>query len=409
MLAAALILLAGVNDAAAQRRAARAGAAAPPRPTSESILRPSADFRATDAQRALERAARRAAADGFDARDVLAAYERDTRGNWLRRGEIVLAAQGSEAFATAAALGLIEKRRSVLAISGVEIVTYAVPDDASMGETLNALRRAHPNAAIDFNYIFVPQGDGAVALAASAGAATPRTASATIAVIDGPIPNDASAGISFTRRRFASGPVGSSEHGGAVAAILTRATAAAELHIVAADVVAAGPIESAAVDDLAAALDWAASEGAGVINVSLTGPPSQTLAVVVRALSQHGCIVVAAAGNAGPRAAAPFPAALPQTVGVTAVDARGRIWRRATRGDHVDFAALGVDVQLSDTAHVTGTSYAAPLVSGLLARMLAAPDPTRAAAAQAELAERAEDLGAPGRDPVYGLGLLSLH
>ena len=54
-----------------------------------------------------------------------------------------------------------------------------------------------------------------------------------------------------------------------------------------------------------------------------------------------------------------------------------------------------------------GTSFAAPLVAGLLAETLQAPDRNAAAAALARVADAAQDLGAPGRDPVYGLGLVA--
>jgi len=51
-----------------------------------------------------------------------------------------------------------------------------------------------------------------------------------------------------------------------------------------------------------------------------------------------------------------------------------------------------------------GTSFAAPVVAGLLAEALREPDPHQADAALTRLSARAVDLGAPGRDPVFGLG-----
>jgi minor extracellular protease Epr len=83
-------------------------------------------------------------------------------------------------------------------------------------------------------------------------------------------------------------------------------------------------------------------------------------------------------------------------VGVTAVDGAQRIWRRATQGPHVDFAAIGVKVNVAG-AEWTGTSLATPVVAGLLARGASLEALTRAA----------RDLGAPGRDPVFGFGLVS--
>ena len=55
---------------------------------------------------------------------------------------------------------------------------------------------------------------------------------------------------------------------------------------------------------------------------------------------------------------------------------------------------------------VRGTSYAAPIVAGLLAKRLQEPDRQAAERAVDDLAHRAVDLGAAGPDPVYGWGLV---
>jgi hypothetical protein len=56
---------------------------------------------------------------------------------------------------------------------------------------------------------------------------------------------------------------------------------------------------------------------------------------------------------------------------------------------------------------VRGTSFAAPLAAGRLARLLPRPDRGGAARAVEALAREAADLGAPGRDPIYGRGLVA--
>jgi hypothetical protein len=55
---------------------------------------------------------------------------------------------------------------------------------------------------------------------------------------------------------------------------------------------------------------------------------------------------------------------------------------------------------------VSGTSYAAPIVTVALARMIDAPDRKRAEAALTSLKSDALDAGAPGRDPVFGYGII---
>jgi hypothetical protein len=57
-------------------------------------------------------------------------------------------------------------------------------------------------------------------------------------------------------------------------------------------------------------------------------------------------------------------------------------------------------------AAVRGTSFASPIVAGLLAEALRAPDKAAAQRAVADLAAHAIDLGPPGPDPIYGFGLV---
>jgi subtilisin family serine protease len=102
-----------------------------------------------------------------------------------------------------------------------------------------------------------------------------------------------------------------------------------------------------------------------------------------------------------------YPAAYPEVIAVTGVDARDRVLPEAGRGPHVAFAAPGADMLVAvigsdEFAPARGTSYAAPLVAGLLA--LAA---SSGADAVALLKRDAIDLGPPGRDPIYGHGLVA--
>jgi hypothetical protein len=55
---------------------------------------------------------------------------------------------------------------------------------------------------------------------------------------------------------------------------------------------------------------------------------------------------------------------------------------------------------------VRGTSFAAPLVAGRLARAYSAPDPAGIAAGLQVLDRDALDLGKRGPDPLYGRGLV---
>ncbi len=55
---------------------------------------------------------------------------------------------------------------------------------------------------------------------------------------------------------------------------------------------------------------------------------------------------------------------------------------------------------------VLGTSYAAPVVAGLLALLIDEASPAAAQQALTQLIGTATDLGPPGKDPIYGYGLV---
>ena len=161
---------------------------------------------------------------------------------------------------------------------------------------------------------------------------------------------------------------------------------------------------------LALALDWMAREKIPVVNVSLVGAKSILLTGLVRAMTARGFLLVAAVGNDGPTAPPLYPAAYPDVVGVTGVDGKRRVLPEACRGEQVDFAAAGADLKAAAVGggfdEMRGTSFATPIVAGLLARSLQAPDPAGAREALAALESTALDIGNNGTDPSYGKGLV---
>lgn len=155
------------------------------------------------------------------------------------------------------------------------------------------------------------------------------------------------------------------------------------------------------------AMDWLAGQGVDVVNMSLAGPPNGILERAVEALAGRNITLVAAVGNDGPSAPPRYPAAYPAVIGATAVDRDKRVYRWANRGDQVAFAAMGVGVNTAaadgGVAVESGTSMAAPVVSAFAACFARGQDASRAVPL---LAEMSIDLGEPGRDPVFGHGLL---
>jgi len=157
------------------------------------------------------------------------------------------------------------------------------------------------------------------------------------------------------------------------------------------------------------ALDWAVARGARVINMSFAGPNDPEIALGLAAAQRKGVVLVAAAGNLGPKSPPLYPAADPNVIAVTATDAQDQLLAVASRGRHIAVAAPGVDIlapapgggyQLS-----TGTSIAAAQVSGVAALLLELQPGLKPDALRKILLSTATDLGPKGRDEQFGAGL----
>jgi subtilisin family serine protease len=136
--------------------------------------------------------------------------------------------------------------------------------------------------------------------------------------------------------------------------------------------------------DAANAIDFAVAHGARIVNASWGGPSfSQALYGAIKRAGDRGVMVVAAAGNEGANSDVKpdYPAAfdLPNVVSVAATDRSDQLLDFSNFGaKSVDLAAPGDDVYstvptLSDPsgyASFSGTSMAAPFVSGAAALYL---------------------------------------
>ena len=351
--------------------------------------------------------------------DVL---EADPSGDPIVRGELLAFSPSDTALARAASGGFSILRERSLGSLGARIAVLEAPRGMATSRALSLLRRLDPGGTYDFNNIYVQSGatsdTGAAPPAASAiGSAT----AVPVGLIDGGV---ATAQPVFRgaviRQHGCGGATIASPHGTEVASLMVGRSmrfggAAPGATLYAADVYCGKPT-GGAVDAIAEALEWLVAARVPVINISLVGPPNVLLQqVIVRAVAK-GFLLVAAVGNDGPAAPPLYPAAYPGVIGVTAVDARRRVIVEAERGPQVMFAAPGADIPAASVsggyATVRGTSFAAPLVAGLLAAQLrstagaADPDPAVAQAAVAALAHEAVHLGSAGRNAVFGYGLV---
>lgn len=349
-------------------------------------------------------------------RDVI---EADPAGDPIVRSEVVVLSPSPAALDAARAADFAVARERMLDGLDERVVVLRAPPGLATEAALRRLRALDPQGLYDFNHLYF--GTGTVRAAAAdtqrpawhvAMAETrARGARPRIGLIDGGLDLRHPALRDADIHPFGcAGELVPSVHGTAVASLLvgraqgfTGAAPAGVLY--AADVYCDQPTGGAAAL-LIEALAWMAREQVPVVNISLVGPDNRTLERVVRALIARGHIVVAAVGNDGPAAPPLYPAAYSGVIGVTAVDAERRVLPEAVRGPQVVFAAPGADMAVAANggrgfSRARGTSFAAPLVAGLLAVALStAQDAVEA------LIRSAVDLGPPGRDATYGFGLV---
>jgi subtilisin family serine protease len=273
------------------------------------------------------------------------------------------------------------------------------------------LRALDARATVDFNHIYTPGGDAGPVVAAAAGSPDGRRVGLVDGGVDASHPALQGAKVA---RWGCDGRVVASDHGTGIASILVGSDDAFSglqpgASLLAADVYCGEPAGGSA-EEVARALAWMARERVAVVNLSLVGPANRLLERAVAALVKRGHVIVAAVGNDGPAAPPLYPASYPGVVGVTGVMPSRRVLPEAAQGPQVMFAAPGAEIGAARKGwgytSARGTSFAAPFVAGLLAGALHEPDPQAAAAVIARLASSAIDLGDPGRDAVYGFGLV---
>jgi subtilisin family serine protease len=238
-----------------------------------------------------------------------------------------------------------------------------------------------------------------------------------IGIIDSSIDrrHNAFANAAITTQRFVDNDSPPNAHGTAIASIIASNDPQALGLAPGAQIYAAEVFdhneeqgEFASTVSLIKALSWLMTQNVSVINISLAGPSNRLLETALTRVREKGVLAIAAAGNGGPMAQPMYPAAYPEVVAVTATDDRGRAFRLANRGEYVDIAAPGVNIRHAQAgggfAASSGTSYAVPFVTVAAARLLqSTAEPTLMLDA---LYASARDIGAPGRDQIYGYGQL---
>jgi hypothetical protein len=345
--------------------------------------------------------------------------------------EVVIANLEDAARRDIGRLGFVVLGDQRLASLGLTITRLRVPRRMTAPAARTLLTSRYPGVLVDLNAIYRPQGQlvlpppdypakmigwGQVPDACGEGL--------RIGLLDTAVDAGSSGlrGAHVVQRSFlpAGARTASTEHGTAIASILVGQPSdggagllpGAELTVAGAFGADADGIPIADVLALIGGLDWLVGSHVPVINMSFAGDANAVVALALQRVTAGRTIVVAAAGNSGPTAPPAFPAGEPGVIGVTAVDNRAQPYADANRGDYIDFAAPGVRIWTPGPApsgsYYTGTSFAAPFVTAAVAAWIANDAAADADHIAESLAATAIDLGPPGRDPVFGRGLIQL-
>jgi filamentous hemagglutinin family protein len=388
---------------------------------------------------------------GFDQRVIDVPPPTETR---FIKDEVVLQIAGNITVqrlqATVASLGLTLLASENLAITGSTVARFRIGNGRSPTQIIRALAAIQLVAVAQPNYVYTLQQESAAPAPAARGDAAQqgdagqyvleklqisdvhriaKGANVPIAVIDSEI--DAThpdlEGAVTQRFDAVGAPEKPHPHGtgmaGAIAAhqrLLGIAPGARLLavHAFSSD---AAKAESTTFNILKG-IDWSVRQGARIINMSFAGPRDPSLGRALKAAYGKGVVLIAAAGNAGPKSPPLFPAAYPNVIAVTATDVDDKLFAGANRGKYISVAAPGVDILVPAPASsyqlTTGTSVAAAAVSGIVALLLErnpklTPVDVRriltASAKRLSLGERDDSFGSGLIDPLNALQLVEPH
>jgi subtilisin family serine protease len=342
-------------------------------------------------------------------------------------GEILVSDPPRGFAAVAEGMGFAVVETTRLEQLGMEVVRLRIPRGSTVPDARRALNARFPGLTIDAHQIYQEQArdDYQSQTARPIAGWPPSTESCGAGVrmgqIDAPVDTSHPAlkGQRVDFRSFHTPPrqPGPADHGTAIAAMLVGKPSWGGL-LPGAELFAANIFEVNETGDvigsglgLLKAVDWMVEKQVEVVNLSVAGGDNQIVRKAFEKAREKGLILVAAAGNWGADAKPAYPAAYRDVIAVTALDRARNPYAKANHGSYIDFAAPGVQIYTA-VPHggrvMSGTSFATPYITVLLAVQIEAGAPRSPTALRDLLGPHAIDLGQPGKDDVFGWGLVNL-
>lgn len=157
-------------------------------------------------------------------------------------------------------------------------------------------------------------------------------------------------------------------------------------------------------------IDWAIEHNMNILSMSLGGQSdSLALKQAVSTAASQGLLIVAAAGNSGGQDTLLYPARYPEVLSVGAINGANQRASFSSAGSELDLVAPGVNIRTTglngeEAAH-SGTSMAAPHVTGAAAALWSSDSALSSQALKQKLLDTAVPLGAVNE---YGMGMVHL-
>ena len=326
--------------------------------------------------------------------------------------------------------GLTVETQQTIGVLGRSIYTFRINNGQSVRDVIRRVDAARVNAAVQPNYTYgltqdqgdanAGQGDSAQYVVQKLHLPDAQRISkgdnVIIAVIDSEIDSKQPDLVGAVTERYDAGcgATAPDAHGtGMAGAIVSHGQllgVAPHAHLIAICAFGGAGQPQANTVKIINGLDYAIQRGARIVNMSFAGPPDPALSQALQIAREKGVLLIAAAGNNGPKSAPLYPGADPSVMAVTATDQNDRLFKGANQGKYVAIAAPGVNILVpapeGGVQLTTGTSVATANVSGVAALLIAHKPSLKPEDIRAILVMSARHLGTRGSNPQFGAGLV---